>query len=243
MSSLKILQSSVLAGFVALGCIGPQNNCGNGASSADTADNSGGGSDEEGADLALELEVEPVEPVGALMSDGTSNIVQNVEPPGSWFVFNDGSPAGEMSPPSVGEFPVAIQDSGIHSEGKGYSEWGGGIGFNFVGAQMLTPLDASKYKGIRFKASGSSPMHVALATIITMPEFGGCSKCYDHYAVDVTDLSGEPKEYEYTWKQLRQAGWGSPKAKIDPKTLVGLNFTSRGPSPWNFTVDEIGFIE
>src|SRR5271170_3925529 len=137
-----------------------------------------------------------VKPTGLLLSDGASDKVQGVDPPGSWFVFNDKSAKGVMTPASIGEFAATgIVNGAVHTQGKGFTEWGGGIGFNFVGGDAVTPLDASAYSGITFKASGSSAMHVALATVATMPDFGECTKCYDHFSVDVTDLSSAPKSY------------------------------------------------
>jgi hypothetical protein len=176
------------------------------------------------------------------MSDGTSATILNVQPPGSWFVLNDRTAKGVMTPATTGDFASAIVNGAIHTEGKGFTDWGGGIGFNFVGADTLTPLDASAYSGISFKASGSSPVHFGLATVATMPEFGECTKCYDHFAADLSDLSSTPKVYSFKWSQLRSGGWGAPHAALDPKTLVGVNFTSKGAAPWNFTLDDIAFI-
>lgn len=199
----------------------------------------------EGAEsdtTANAVEVPPgIKPSGPKVYDGNSNMLSNdIDPPGSWFAMNDGSPKGSMVPASTGDIPNEANGT-LHSEGTGYGEWGGGIGFNFVGNQMITPLDATAFKGIKFKASGKGPMHVGLATVATMPEFGVCSKCYDHFAVDI-NLTSEMKEYTYEWGDLRQSGWGS-KAKLDPATLVGLNFTSRGPTAWDFTLDDIEFIQ
>jgi hypothetical protein len=183
-----------------------------------------------------------VKPTGLLLSDGASDKIQSVDPPGSWFVFNDRTAKGVMTPATTGEFGAAgIVHGAVHTQGKGFSDWGGGIGFNFVGAESVTPLDASGYSGITFKAWGSSPMHVALATVATMPEFGECTKCYDHYAVDVTDLTTTPKTYTFKWAQLKAAGWGAPKAAFDTHTLIGLNFTSKGAITWDFSIKDIGF--
>jgi hypothetical protein len=184
-----------------------------------------------------------VKPSGALISDGKSAAILNVDPPGSWFVLNDRTAKGTMTPATTGDFGTAITSGGaIHTTGKGFTDWGGGIGFNFVGADSLTPLDASGFSGISFKASGSHPLHIGLATKATMPEFGDCTKCYDHYAADIGDLSSTPKVYTFKWSQLRAGGWGAPKAALDPHTLVGLNFTSKGATPWDFTLDDITFI-
>ncbi len=87
-------------------------------------------------------------------------------------------------------------------------------------------------------------MHVALATKATMPDFGEClAKCYDHFAVDVTDLSATPKAYAFKWSQLKERRMGSPKASLDTHTLIGLNFTSRkGAAAWDFSIKDIAFI-
>ena len=184
-----------------------------------------------------------VKPKGLLLSDGASDKIQNVDPPGGWFVFNDRTAKGTMTPASTGEFgATAIVKGAVHTQGKGFTDWGGGIGFNFVGAESVTPLDASGYSGISFIASGSTPVHVALATIATMPEFGACTKCYDHFAVDITDLTSTPKTYSFKWSQLKSAGWGAPKASLDTHTLIGLNFTSKGATTWDFSVKDISFI-
>jgi hypothetical protein len=213
---------------------------------SETAAASGGGSDPPSAKSSGGESSGPaaVKPSGTLLSDGKSATVSNVDPPGSWFVFNDKSAKGSMTPASTGEFATSgLTPAGIHTNGKGFTDWGGGIGVNFVGADSLTPLDASGYAGISFKASGSTPMHVGLATKATMPEFSLCTKCYDHFAVDITDLSSTPKTYSFKWSQLHAAGWGAPKATLDPHTLVGLNFTSKGGVPWDFTIGDLSLTK
>lgn len=225
-------------GLLAAACIGPQAKCPcdcSTASSTNEAASSGSGA-------TAAADVPPgVKPTGALIYDGTSNMLSNnIDPPGSWFSMNDGSPKGSMVPASTGDIAGEAKGT-LRSAGSGYGVWGGGIGFNFVGAQMITPLDASAYKGIKFKASGKGALHVGLATIATMPEFGICSKCYDHYAADI-NLTSELKEYAYEWEDLRQSGWGT-KAKFDVTTLVGFNFTSKGPTSWDFTIDDVEFIQ
>jgi hypothetical protein len=236
-------------------CIAPPPKC---ADSASEESDSGGSASSgksssngpvEAAVAALELV--PAETTDNIVWDGENesrggnNIALiNLDPAGSWFVFNDGTPGGVMTPPTTGDFTTAVINGALHTKGTGFKTWGGGVGMNFVGAAMLTPVDATKYRGITFKASGEGWVHVGLATVITLPEFEICKppSCYDHYMVDVK-LSKEPKVYEFTWKQLRQVGFGSPRGKLDPKTVVGLNFTSKGATTWDFTLDDVGFLE
>ena len=226
------------------GCIAPPAKCsceeGSGTKATGTAAAAGGKISVE-AQLA-ELGLEPVVPMAALIWDGASNQMINIDPPGGWFAYNDGSPDGVSTPPSAAEFGDFLEGGAIHATGKGFKTWGGGIGFNMVGSAMLTPVNASKYKGVKFKAWGTGWVHVGVATAITVPEFGICTTCYDHYAVDIK-LDEEPKIYEYPWEKLRQAGWGSPKAKIDTTTVVGMHFVSKGASAWDFHIDDVAFIE
>jgi hypothetical protein len=182
-------------------------------------------------------------PTGVLISDGTVATVMNLEPGGGWFIFHDPTTSGVMTPPTSDGFQSAMKRDGvIHTTGRGFIEWGGGIGFNFQGAGALTPIDASDYTGITFRAWGNSPMHVGLATRATMPEFNICKKCYDHFAVDIY-LNSTPTTYTFRWSDLRPAGWGAPKPTFDAKGVVGLNFTAKGAVPWDFTIDDLKFTK
>jgi hypothetical protein len=237
MSYQSLTLSAVV--LLAVGCIGPQGAqpC---AETAVSGAGEGAADDTKGEDAL----VEAVVPTGTMIWDGASisNIAESLSPPGSWFVYSDKSPKGEKMPPSVEEFMKAVENGVLHTTGKGYTEWGGGVGTNLIGAPMLTPVDASKYKGIKFKASGKTPMKFLVGTVATMPEFGRCKKCYDHYRKVIKDLSDEPKVYEITWDQLKQTGWGD-KTTLDVKTIVALNFTSLDAVPWDFTIDDVAFLE
>jgi hypothetical protein len=179
-------------------------------------------------------------PTGVLISDGTVATVMNLEPGGGWFIFHDPTTSGVMTPATSGDFQSAMKSGAIHTTGRGFIDWGGGIGFNFQGAGALTPIDASDYTGITFRAWGNSPMHVGLATKATMPEFNICKKCYDHFAVDIY-LNDKPTVYTFKWSDLRPAGWGAPKPTFDATAVVGLNFTSKGAVAWDFTIDDLKF--
>lgn len=237
--SYKLVSICVALLFGLPSCIGPQGaqSC---TETAADSDKSGGSEETKGEETL----VEAVVPTGTLIWDGggISNIGESLSPPGSWFVYSDKSAKGVKKPPSVEEFTSAIENGALHTIGTGYTEWGGGVGTNLIGAPMLTPVDATKYRGIKFKASGKTPMKVLIGTVATMPEFGRCKKCYDHYMKLVKDLSDEPKVYEITWAELKQTGWGD-KVKFDAKAIVALNFTSKDAAPWDFTLDDVAFLE
>jgi hypothetical protein len=242
---MSYLRFSLAVSAVALSvsCIGPQ-----GAQPCVETASSSSGSGDAAADAGGEEQlVEAVVPTGTLIwaGEGISNNGEALSPPGSWFVYSDESPSGVKMPPSVEEFTKAIENGVLHTTGKGYTKWGGGVGTNLIGAPMLTPVDASKYKGIKFKASGKTPMKFLIGSVATMPEFGVCKpkdKCYDHHMKLIKDLSDEPKVYEIKWEDLKQSGWGM-KAKFDVKKIVALNFTSKDGVPWDFTIDDVAFIE
>jgi len=229
-----------LAAVTITGCIAPQSQCQCPTGGTTSASNSSSASN----DTASKSSAPPsAKPTGPLITDGKSATILNVNPGGSWFAMNDKTAKGSMSPAGTGDFASAIAGGAIHTAGKGYTDWGGGIGFNFVGADALTPLDASQFTGISFKLSGSTPVHIGLATKATLPEFGDCTKCYDHYSTDINDLSPTPKVYTFKWSQLHAGGWGAPKAQFDVHTIVGLNFTSKGASAWDFKIHEISFTQ
>jgi hypothetical protein len=231
-----------LIGLLLTGCIAGPPPCS--ADGASTSASSSSDSSTAAADDVTKVPVPPgVVPSAPQVTDPVTAAITNIDPPGSWFMMNDHSQKGSMEPETNGDFPSVIKDGLVHTSGKMYTDWGGGIGLNFVGDQMLKPVDASNFKGIRFTASGSTPMHLGLATVKTMPEFGVCTKCYDHYAVDINNLSSEPKVYEFTWDKLHQSGWGSPKAKFDAKTIIGLNLTSKGAAPWDFSIGKLEWIK
>jgi hypothetical protein len=230
------------ASSLAVGCIGPLGACPDTAAAATASSSSPSDAKPAAAREAVPVP-DPVVPSGPKIWDGAgiSNL-PTIEPPGSWFVYSDKTPAGVKKPASVEEFVGAIENGAIHTTGKGYTEWGGGIGTNLCGAPQLTPVDATKYKGLKFKASGSTPLKFLVATVDTMPEFGRCKKCYDHFMVYVTNLTKEMKTYEFRWSDLKQLGWGD-KAKLDTKAIVGLNWTSKDAVPWDFAIDDVAFLE
>jgi hypothetical protein len=234
---IMMMARAALLSTAIAGCIAPQQPCQCPSSSAPSAAESSKSSSSSAN------AVPSAKPTGTLVSDGKSAGVLNVNPGGSWFMMNDKTAKGKMAPESNGDFPAAIHGGAIHTSGKGFTDWGGGIGFNFVGADALTLLDVSGFTGISFKLSGSTPVHIGLATKATMPEFGDCTKCYDHYSTDITDLSATPKVYTFKWANLRAGGWGAPKAAFDPHTVVGLNFTSKGATAWDFAIHEISFTQ
>jgi hypothetical protein len=201
-----------------------------------------------------------VMPNGAMINDmeaGTA--IQTTSSPGYWYTYNDQT-AGAMQTPMVnGTFNTApIQpprgDShyGVHTTGSGFTGWGAGMGFNFIGPKMST-VDASKYKGITFYGKGGGSVRINVLTKATTPEGCVCASqpkgCYDHFSVLKT-FTSDFTQFNIAWADLAQQGYGAP-ATFDPKTLMGVNFQSLNPSttlpsptPYavDFWIDDIAFM-
>ena len=50
------------------------------------------------------------------------------------------------------------------------------------------------------------------------------------------------KTSAFKWSELQQLGWGD-KVKLDTKAIVGLNWTSKDAVAWDFTIDDVAWIE
>ena len=137
---------AMLAGVAVLstaiaGCIAPQGPCVCPSSSAPSA---ASGSDTSSKSSSSSNSTPSAKPTGTLIFDGKSAGILNVNPGGSWFSMNDKTSKGKMVPEG-NDFATVLHGGAVHTSGKGYTDWGGGIGFNFVGADSLTPLDAGAY--------------------------------------------------------------------------------------------------
>jgi hypothetical protein len=201
-----------------------------------------------------------VTPLGTMINDmemGTA--IQTTSTPGYWFTYNDATP-GAMQTPSVGGSfnttqlmpPRGSSNYAVHTSGSGFTGWGAGMGFNFIGPKMST-VDASKYKGITFYGKGSGTIRVNVLTKATAPEGCVCTTqpkgCYDHFAALKT-LPADWSQLNVSFTELAQQGYGAP-ATFDPKTLLGVNFqalnpsmTLPSPSPFSVDlwVDDVAFI-
>jgi len=201
-----------------------------------------------------------VMPIGAIINDmeaGTA--IQTTATPGYWYTYNDMTVGATQTPVVNGTFvtaqlvpPRGASTYAVHTTGSGFTGWGAGMGFNFIGPKMST-VDASKYKGVTFYAKGTGSVRVNVLTKATAPEGCVCGSqpkgCFDHFSVLKTLTSGFT-QFNINWADLAQQGYGAP-ATFDPKTLLGMNFQSLNPSttfpsasPYSvdFWIDDIAFI-
>jgi hypothetical protein len=191
------------------------------------------------------------------MEAGTA--IQTTATPGYWYTYNDMTVGATQAPAVNGTFNTAqitpargASTYGVHTTGSGFTGWGAGMGFNFIGPKIST-VDASKYKGITFYAKGGGSVRVNVLTKATTPEGCVCATqpkgCFDHFSVLKT-FAVDWSQININWTDLMQQGYGAP-ATFDAKTLMGVNFQSLNPSttlpspsPYSvdFWIDDIAFI-
>jgi hypothetical protein len=107
-------------------------------------------------------------------------------------------------------------------------------------------LDASAYKGVQFKVSGTvASLHVRIPTPATYPlaDGGTCAKpdCgYAHYDKDVSPSLAAGGMVQVAFADLK-APFGTP-APFDPGALTGIVFLSLDTDTTkSFTIDDISF--
>src|SRR5882724_11750624 len=121
-AQLGVLVGLVTVGFGALltGCIAGPPPCGaDGASSTASSDSSSSSS----ASDVTKVPVPPgVVPTGVAITDPSTAAVTNIDPPGGWFMMNDHSPKGSMTPETNGDFASVTKDGLVHTDGKMYTD-------------------------------------------------------------------------------------------------------------------------
>jgi len=185
---------------------------------------------------------------------------------GGWYAVNDGSPAGTQIPPAMDPTrppkPGAPGHDGkgfaLYTSGKGFKEWGAGLGVSFSnvpGMTMPCVYDAAIHTGIRFwamgKVTGPDPvLHFRVITtdVADREHAGLCDAntetCYDNFNYDV-DLSflgvGAWEQYVVRFADLKQGGWGTPK-KFYPNHLLSLEFVTGPDADFEVAVDQVEFF-
>jgi hypothetical protein len=193
--------------------------------------------------------------------DGDTRVLANDGRTGIWVLFAQGCtptpPASKPlpEPPAPGnasKYALHVTGTGcmsIHDIGA-FNGFGDGVNAGNCA------YDASSYDGMYFWAIGAGVrVDIMMGMRSTTPlKFGGdgtCAQdamdkgCFDHYLVTKA-LTGEWKQYSFTWNQLRQGGWGT-KAVWDVKqvtdfTVAGSNNDSTATT-LDFSIDDVGFFK
>jgi hypothetical protein len=147
---------------------------------------------------------------------------------GNWYLFSDKT-IGASESYDVAIINRGASKEGLHFKGKGFTNWGSGVG-TFLQSSNA-PYDASAYAGVTFWARGVSPvgpvklnLTVNEALVASQggacPDTGACIRPY--LTFEVTD---EWTEHTFAWADFMpgEAAVGTPiPAAVD--TLYGLDF-------------------
>ncbi len=210
----------------------------------------GCGQSEEGNALVL--------PGGAALSRASTLLIDSmddcdgkIEPVagrgGVWFALNSNCEGlkGEQTPAAEpcdqgattvppADFPMEGTKGACHARtyGGGFPYQENAWGYASIGFELRldgAAYDASAYGGLRFTVQGT-PIRIKVATVETQAEG-------DHFGRNVTAGT-----HTITWAQLQQEGWGKP-ASFDPKKMTGIFFEAADPGKFDYTIDDVEFIE
>ena len=172
---------------------------------------------------------------------------------GSWYSYNDASggtqsPSGTQSPANGG-----IEGSDMchaMTMGGGFSEWGSGVGFDFVNdGTTKMPWDGSAHTGVVFWARGSVTdlrVNLLVPEVLAETEGGECvpsspetDDCSDAHGMMIA-LTDEWQQFQVPFASITQGGWGQPVA-FDPAKLMSMHWYIPQDQDFELFIDDIGF--
>ncbi len=176
--------------------------------------------------------------------DGDTRIIEHQGRNGLWYDIGDGT--GTQTRGVVTGGPSG-SNYAIHYYGSGFTDWGSGVGFNFIDPSggPMQPYDASQMQGIKFWAriepGSNSAIRIALPNSQTHPDGGQCSTCWDHFGIDLT-LTTTWQQYTVPFSSLTQQGWGSQYETFDITTLYNMEFRHNQNVTYDVWIDNIEFF-
>jgi len=187
--------------------------------------------------------------------DGDHKVSETAGRGGYWYTYAD--KAGTTITPPTGESggTFAMSDGGDGASkkaahmngtvGKGNVVFGG-MGFGF--ADPKGQYDASKYKGVRFKAkigeASTQLVRLKVPDSNTDPDGQKCKECFNDFGADLT-LTTSWQTYTIMFSSMRQqSGWGSPHpASIDAAHLYGMQWQANTPgAKFDVWVDDVELV-
>lgn len=176
------------------------------------------------------------------LEDGDSRVTPKQGRSGGWFAYDDGS-AGTRTEPEIKSADRPGSQKAMCISGEGFTGWGGGMGLSLVGEGTSRMLyDASAYTGITFWARGSGTFRAMLVDKYSDPAASLCTSCYDHFQAPFTP-SSEWKQYTFSWKDLKQLGFGEMKPNVCAAGLFALQFQWSGSQAFELCLDDIAFTQ
>ncbi|HET9930585.1 MAG TPA: glycoside hydrolase family 9 protein [Polyangiaceae bacterium] len=176
------------------------------------------------------------------LEDGDTRATAKRGRSGAWFSYDDGS-AGTRTQAEIKSAGRAGSKNAICISGQGFTGWGGGMGVSLAGEGSSRMLyDASPYTGVSFWARGSGMFRAMLVDKYSDPAASLCTSCYDHFQAPFTPGS-EWKQYTFSWKDLKQLGFGEMKPNVCAAGLYALQFQWSGSQPFELCLDDVAFTQ
>jgi hypothetical protein len=191
---------------------------------------------------------------------------------GSFFTYNDLTPAGVQDPRAGDASPVEIPGGrcmskwAMHVTAKGFTTWGAGFGTDLAygiapdggmlvidGGSARGSYDASAYTGISFWARvepGSKPgIRINVADSTTAPEGGKCvldntspNRCYDDFGQSL-GITSTWDYFKIPFSATTQSGFGLKGVAIDRAHLYGIQFQAPASVDYNVWLDDLAFYK
>jgi len=176
---------------------------------------------------------------------------------GIWFRYDDGTKGATGPTPLVCSrlvgAPSALGDYAIHVTASGFSDWGSGLGADFILGREV--YDISRYSGIRFWAratEGKNLEHrIQISDTTTDATGGKCNpapdapnskRCGNHFGKTVM-LTTRWARYEVRFAAMTQApGWGLTEPALDTAHVYGIQVTTRAMADVDFWLDQLEFF-
>jgi MYXO-CTERM domain-containing protein len=172
--------------------------------------------------------------------DGDLEISRTSGRQGAWSTFDDGT-AGMHDEPTLTSGGSHDSAKSLCIRGGGYTDWGGAVTLNLNDVASRDLYDGSAYTGISFWARGSATQFRALVVDqYSDPARMLCSGCYDHFQAPFMP-NDEWQQYRFSWKELKQQGFGDAQPHVCPATLLALNFEWSTDSEFELCLDDVAF--
>ncbi|WP_437902379.1 hypothetical protein WME95_27575 [Sorangium sp. So ce327] len=150
---------------------------------------------------------------------------------GPWVTYDDGTVPPVDLFPAPG--PFSSTALAAHSPGVP-SASGAGVALSFE----MWPVDVSPFQGIRFHIRGQgTQVRFDVGTLLTTPEGGLCSACYDSHGIDLW-VGPEWVTVELRWWDLMQQGWGT-LVPFEPWNVMNLNWRTPVGQPLRIEIDDV----
>jgi hypothetical protein len=185
------------------------------------------------------------------MAAGTASILPHGGRIGSWYTYDDGTAGAVQTPAAFATCTPALIPGGYcgsthaqHTSGSGFTTWGAGIGFDFNGKVIGSPMpyDVSAFTGIVFSARGTPAVRFMVTAPATIPvaQGGSCTtKCSDSFGTSIA-LSSAWEQYAIPFSSLKQIGWGT-KVAFDLTTALSVLFQVAQNQSFDFWITDVGF--